>query len=328
MTATRPAGPLDRSLACAIYYRSILILQPTTTSMIPIDFAATPIMPPDPSGANEPKPLDSSSDKLPDRNSSLHRLPAAMAAIEQLEQTTDLIREASSYQAAPPVLSIIIPAFNEIGTIVQVADAVASLAIRKQIIVVDDGSFDGTREIIQSWMDRDEFLICLHPNNQGKGAAIQTGIQCALGDIVIVQDADLEYDPQDILHVIRPILDGESDVVFGSRYLSNSLQDQSALHRFGNSFLTAFSNWMTNQRLTDMETCYKAFRRELLQKICIEQQRFGFEPEITAKLAKMRIVIREVPIRYKSRSWKEGKKIGFRDLISTLWCIVKYRFTA
>jgi glycosyltransferase involved in cell wall biosynthesis len=212
-------------------------------------------------------------------------------------------------------------------TIVQVVESVANLDIHKQIIIVDDGSTDGTRETIQSFQGREGFDVILHESNQGKGAAIQTGIRMAIGDAVIVQDADLEYDPRDILRVIQPILDGETDVVFGSRYLSNCSQDQSALHRFGNGVLTGLSNWMTRQHLTDMETCYKAFRRELLQSINIEQNRFGFEPEITAKLARRGIVIREVPIRYSSRSWKEGKKIGIKDLFSTLWCIVKYRFS-
>jgi len=221
---------------------------------------------------------------------------------------------------------VIIPAYNEAKTILRVLESVEKLEISKQIIIVDDGSTDGTRDIIRSLDDRRGIYFVLKERNSGKGAAIQTGIRLAIGDIVIVQDADLEYNPQDILSVIQPILDGESAVVFGSRYLANHQQDGSAFHRFGNACLTGFSNWMTNQRLTDMETCYKAFRRELIQSIPIEQQRFGFEPEITAKLATRKIVIREVPISYKSRSWQEGKKIGIRDLISTLWCIVKYRF--
>jgi glycosyltransferase involved in cell wall biosynthesis len=253
--------------------------------------------------------------------------PISQSALNQLEQTSQWIRKAQEYACSRPRLSVIIPAFNEMPTIVQVVESVANLDIHKQIIIVDDGSTDGTRETIQSFQGREGFDVILHESNQGKGAAIQTGIRMAIGDAVIVQDADLEYDPRDILRVIQPILDGETDVVFGSRYLSNCSQDQSALHRFGNGVLTGLSNWMTRQHLTDMETCYKAFRRELLQSINIEQNRFGFEPEITAKLARRGIVIREVPIRYSSRSWKEGKKIGIKDLFSTLWCIVKYRFS-
>jgi glycosyltransferase involved in cell wall biosynthesis len=250
-------------------------------------------------------------------------------AINQLDRASLLLNSAATtleLSDESPVLSVIIPAFNEMKTIAKVVEAVARLDVSKQIIMVDDGSTDGTREWISQWNNQRGITVCLHPKNQGKGAAIQSGIQLAKGDIVIVQDADLEYEPEDILNVIRPILDGESDVVYGSRYLGNAEQDPSRLHRFGNAVLTGFSNWMMNQRLSDMETCYKAFKRELLQKIRIEQKRFGFEPEITAKLARRGIVIREVPIRYKSRSWKEGKKIGVKDLINTLWCIVRYRY--
>lgn len=249
-----------------------------------------------------------------------------VAALRQLDHASNLISVAQAATECTPTLSIIIPAYNESKTILCVLESVEKLDVSKQIIVVDDGSTDGTREIIRALQGRQGIETVHHDRNSGKGAAIQTGIRLAIGDIVIVQDADLEYNPEDILAVIQPILDGESDVVFGSRYLANCHQDQSALHRFGNACLTGFSNWMTKQRLTDMETCYKAFRRELIQSIPIEQQRFGFEPEITAKLAKKKIIIREVPISYKSRSWQEGKKIGVKDLISTLWCIVRYRY--
>ncbi len=249
-----------------------------------------------------------------------------VSALRQLDHASNLISLAQAATVNAPTLSIIIPAYNESKTILRVLESVAKLDVSKQIIVVDDGSTDGTREIIRALHGRQGIETVFHDRNSGKGAAIQSGIRLAIGEIVIVQDADLEYNPQDILAVIQPILDGESDVVFGSRYLANCHQDQSALHRFGNACLTGFSNWMTKQRLTDMETCYKAFRRELIQGIPIEQQRFGFEPEITAKLAKKKIIIREVPISYKSRSWQEGKKIGLKDLISTLWCIVRYRY--
>jgi glycosyltransferase involved in cell wall biosynthesis len=253
-------------------------------------------------------------------------LQALDSASEWLSNAQSATVVASDAAIKVPQLSVIIPAYNEVRTLAQVVESVLALDVHKQLIVVDDGSTDGTREFISALQGRDGITVVLQKCNQGKGAAIQSGIQLATGDVIIVQDADLEYDPRDILKVIQPILDGESDVVFGSRYLANSHQDQSALHRFGNACLTAFSNWMTNQRLTDMETCYKAFRRDLIQSIQIEQRRFGFEPEITAKLAKKKIVIREVPISYKSRSWHEGKKIGIKDLISTLYCIVRYRF--
>ena len=254
------------------------------------------------------------------------KLKPTDSAMRELDHASQLIEVAQEAVVINPQLSVIIPAYNESETIRRVVDSVLGLDISKQIIVVDDGSTDGTQETIRALQGRKGIEVVFHSRNQGKGAAIQTGIRLALGDIVIVQDADLEYDPQDILRVIQPILDGETDVVFGSRYLSNSHQDQSAVHRFGNACLTGLSNWMTNQRLTDMETCYKAFRRGLIQSIPIEQKRFGFEPEITAKIARKKLQIREVPISYKSRSWHEGKKIGIRDLISTLWCILRYRF--
>ena len=254
------------------------------------------------------------------------KLKPTDSALRALDHASQLIEDAQESVVKTPQLSVIIPAYNESETIRRVVDSVLDLDISKQIIVVDDGSTDGTQETIRTLQGQQGLEVVFHPRNQGKGAAIQTGIRLALGDIVIVQDADLEYDPQDILRVIQPIIDGETDVVFGSRYLSNSHQDQSAVHRLGNALLTGLSNWMTNQRLTDMETCYKAFRRQLIQSIPIEQKRFGFEPEITAKLARKKIQIREISISYKSRSWQEGKKIGIRDLISTLWCILRYRF--
>ncbi len=250
----------------------------------------------------------------------------AVAVLRELEHASQLIATAQVGSSGVPRLSVIIPAYNESKTVLKVVESVLGLDISKQVIVVDDGSTDGTRETIRALLGRPGIDIALHECNKGKGAAIQTGIRLAIGDILIVQDADLEYDPKDILRVIRPIVDREADVVFGSRYLANARQDQSSLHRFGNACLTGFSNWMTSQKLTDMETCYKAFRRELIQSIPIEQRRFGFEPEITAKLARKKILITEVPISYQSRSWQEGKKIGLADLISTLWCIVRYRF--
>jgi glycosyltransferase involved in cell wall biosynthesis len=227
---------------------------------------------------------------------------------------------------AAPKLTVIIPAFNEIATIERVVNAVLDLPIDKQVVLVDDGSTDGTRELIQSLHGTRGIESILHPENRGKGAAIQSGFASARGEIVIIQDADLEYNPLDILDVIAPIVNGTADVVFGSRYLAESKQDASWVHRFGNRVLTGLSNLASGQKLTDMETCYKAFRRNILSKFSIEQRRFGFEPEITAKLAKNHIPIAEVPIRYQPRGWNEGKKIGILDLVNTLWCIIWYRF--
>jgi glycosyltransferase involved in cell wall biosynthesis len=260
--------------------------------------------------------------------------------VKRIEESVDWLQETPKSDLSPridglscpqtevsPSVSVVIPVFNERETVAIVIERVAALGIEKQIILVDDGSTDGTREILSSYVGRRGFEVILHPRNQGKGAALQSGFQRAVGEIIIVQDADLEYDPNDILSVVAPILEGRCDVVYGSRYLANHTQDPSFIHRLGNWLLTQFSNWMTSNRLTDMETCYKAIRRDILQSIEIEQRRFGFEPEITAKLARRGHQILEVPISYQSRSWKEGKKIGVKDLLNTLWCIVRYRFS-
>ncbi len=229
--------------------------------------------------------------------------------------------------AAPIELTIVIPVYNEPVTVFEIIERVRKLPIQKQIVVVDDGSTDGTSGHLQRLIGVPDVLLLKHAVNRGKGAALQTGFAHARGSIVIVQDADLEYDPQDILRVIAPLQTGECDVAYGSRYLQNAQQDPSRLHRFGNWALTTLSNLLTGHRLTDMETCYKAFRRELLQDIRIEQLRFGFEPEITAKLAHRGVTIREVGISYACRSHAEGKKIGWRDLFSAIYCIVRYRFS-
>jgi glycosyltransferase involved in cell wall biosynthesis len=268
----------------------------------------------------------------PKKASETSHLPASsgskgdhpIAILDGLERTGALLNTALDGRA--PVVSIIVPAFNEIDTIQTVVDALVALPIEKQIVVVDDGSSDGTREIISSLKNRPGFDICLHEKNSGKGAAIQSGIKLAIGEIVIVQDADLEYIPADILTVIEPIRQGKASVVFGSRYWEGCKQDGSWIHRLGNRVLTGLSNFASGQRLTDMETCYKAFRRDVIHGMEIEQRRFGFEPEITAKLARRGVSIIEVPIRYSPRSWSEGKKIGIKDLFNTLWCIVRYRF--
>ncbi len=252
-------------------------------------------------------------------------------ALERLERVSEVVRAESSRDLnglKRPTLSIIIPAYNERKTIVQIIEQVRALDIDKQIIVVDDGSVDGTRELLASLPASEDFEVFLHEANQGKGAALQTGFRLAEGDIVIVQDADLEYNPEDILKVIEPILRGETKVAYGSRYLERKHQNSSWLHRFGNWALTQLSNWTNGQRLTDMETCYKAVRREVLQSFFIEQQRFGFEPEITAKLARGGYKIVEVPVHYNARSWTEGKKIGVRDLIATVYCVFRYRYFA
>lgn len=244
------------------------------------------------------------------------------------EAISDVATSEVNHQAAPtathPVLSVIIPVYNEQHTITRVIEKVLALPIQLEVIVVNDGSSDGTWDSLQSYGDHPSVRCFNHDVNQGKGAALRTGIARASGDIVIIQDADLEYDPSNIATLIQPLLDGVTDVVYGSRYLGHAEQDPSRIHRFGNWLLTAFSNMMASQSLTDMETCYKVFRRELIQSIQIEENRFGFEPEITAKLSKCGAHIIEMPVTYHARGWHEGKKIGWRDLVRTLYCIVKY----
>ena len=223
-------------------------------------------------------------------------------------------------------LSIVIPCFNERATILELIDAVRSAPVQdKQIIIVDDGSTDGCREVLQSVEDNADLKIIYHDKNKGKGAALSTGFAAATGDICIVQDADLEYDPQEFPLVIQPILDGKADVVFGSRFQSGRPHRVVYFwHRIGNGVLTLLSNIFTDLNLTDMETCYKAFKREVIQSITIEENRFGFEPEVTAKISQKNLRIYEVGISYYGRTYLEGKKIGWKDGIRAIYCILKY----
>ena len=222
-------------------------------------------------------------------------------------------------------LSIIIPCYNESSTILSLIDAVKQSPIKdREIIIVDDGSKDGTRDILRELKDP-EVRVFFHKANQGKGAALRTGFQEATGDICIVQDADLEYDPQEFPVVIKPILEGKADVVFGSRFQSGRPHRVVYFwHRIGNGVLTLMSNFFTDLNLSDLETFYKAFRREVIQSINIRENRFGFEPEVTAKVAKMNLRIYEVGISYYGRTYDEGKKIGWRDGFRAIYCILKY----
>ena len=224
-------------------------------------------------------------------------------------------------------LSIVIPCYNEVGTIRTIVDRVRAAPVpHKEIIIVDDFSIDGTRDILRDiapLVDR----IIFHEVNQGKGAALRTGFAAATGDVVIVQDADLEYDPGEYPKLLAPIERGDADVVFGSRFSGGEAHRVVYFwHMVGNKFLTLLSNMATNLNLTDMETCYKVFKRGIIQGIVIEENRFGFEPEITAKVAKLDVVIYEVGISYYGRTYKEGKKIGWRDGFRALYSIFKYNF--
>lgn len=223
-------------------------------------------------------------------------------------------------------LSIVIPCYNELGTISQVVREVKASPVKNcEIIIVDDCSTDGTRNFLREKIEAEVDQVIYHKKNLGKGAALRTGFARATGDIIIVQDADLEYDPQEYPIMIKPILDDKADVVFGSRFQSGRAHRVVYYwHRLGNGFLTMLSNMLTNINLTDMETCYKAFRREVIQSIKIQENRFGFEPEITAKVAKMGCRIYEVGISYYGRTYKEGKKIGWKDGFRAIWCILKY----
>jgi len=221
-------------------------------------------------------------------------------------------------------ISVVIPVYNEIKTIALILERIKVVPFEKEIIIVDDCSNDGTRDILKN-LTTPGVKVVYHEKNQGKGAALRTGFSHASNDIVIVQDADLEYDPNEYGKLIRPILDGKADVVYGSRFMGSEAHRVSFFwHMIGNRLLTLFSNMMTNLSLTDMETCYKVFKREVIKQITVEENRFGFEPEITAKVAKLNCRIYEVGISYAGRSYQEGKKINWKDGVSALRCIIKY----
>ncbi|HOW97719.1 MAG TPA: glycosyltransferase family 2 protein [Kiritimatiellia bacterium] len=229
-------------------------------------------------------------------------------------------------------LSIIIPVYNEEATVEKLVELVESVAVptEKELVIVDDCSRDRTREILGELKIRHPNIrLVFHEKNQGKGAALRAGFAAAAGDILLIQDADLEYDPREYPRLLAPILDGHADVVFGSRFLGGGPHRVVFFwHYVGNKILTTLSNMMTNLNLTDMEVCYKVFRREVMRGITIRENRFGFEPEITAKVARGRWRIYEVPISYYGRDYSEGKKITWKDGFRALWCVVKYRFAS
>jgi glycosyltransferase involved in cell wall biosynthesis len=227
-----------------------------------------------------------------------------------------------------PCLSVVMPVYNEAATVAELIKIVLAQRPVQQLVVVDDASTDGTWEKLQSATGGDaRVTLVRHEKNQGKGAALRTGFARATAFVVMVQDADLEYDPQEYYRVLVPILTGKADVVFGSRFLgAGAHRVLYYWHSVGNNFLTTFSNMATNLNLSDMEACYKVFRRDVIQKTRIEENRFGFEPEIVAKMARLNVRIYEVAISYYGRTYAEGKKIGWRDGVRAFWCIFKYNF--
>jgi glycosyltransferase involved in cell wall biosynthesis len=224
-------------------------------------------------------------------------------------------------------VSIVIPVYNEIDTIEEIIARVDKVAIKKEIIVIDDLSIDGTRERLKKIIaDKENVKVIYHSRNRGKGAALRTGFESVTGDIVIIQDADLEYNPNEYPKLLEPISDGRADVVYGSRFIGGPHRVLFFWHYVGNKLLTLISNALTNLNLTDMETCYKVFKSQILKDINLKSNRFGFEPEFTAKVSKMRLRIYEVPISYSGRTYSEGKKITWKDGIVALCLIFWYRF--
>ena len=238
------------------------------------------------------------------------------------------IRGRTPLPLADITLSVLIPVYNERATIETILDAVRAVPIRTQIICVDDFSTDGTREELQRLHAAGKIdVLRLHEVNRGKGAAIRTALAASTGNVVIVQDADLEYDPADWSVLLAPIVDGRADAVFGSRFLGGQHRVLHFWHSVGNRVLTMFSNMMTDLNLTDMETCYKAIRGDLARSLTLTSDRFGFEPEVTARLAQAKVRIYEVPISYAGRTYAEGKKIGWRDGVAAFWHILRASFT-
>jgi glycosyltransferase involved in cell wall biosynthesis len=235
------------------------------------------------------------------------------------------LRGRTPIDPADLTLSVLIPVYNERATIETIIEQVRAVPVRKEIICVDDCSRDGTADILRAMKDAGRIdRLIVHETNRGKGAAIRTALAASTGNVVIVQDADLEYDPADWPGLLEPIVDGRADAVFGSRFLGGPHRVLYFWHSVGNAVLTTFSNMLTNLNLTDMETCYKAIRGEVARSLRLTSDRFGFEPEVTARLAQARVRIYEVPISYSGRTYAEGKKIGWKDGVAAIWHIVKF----
>ena len=223
-------------------------------------------------------------------------------------------------------LSVVIPVYNEKKTLNELILRVEAVSIDKEVIIIDDASTDGTRDLLKKYEKKEGFEVIYRPKNKGKGAALRAGFEIVKGEVIIIQDADLEYNPKDFHVLLEPIFDKRADVVYGSRFLGGSHRVLFFWHYIANKFLTTLSNMFTNINLTDMETGYKAFRREVIESISLKSNRFGFEPEFTMKVAQRKFVIYEVPISYDGRDYSEGKKINWRDGVAALWFILRFRF--
>jgi glycosyltransferase involved in cell wall biosynthesis len=250
-----------------------------------------------------------------------------------VEQWQQWLGRAAAYRLGlfqiPPDLrvSVLVPAYNEHDTIAEIIRRIRAVPIPKEIIVVEDGSTDGTRELLEAMQGEPDLRIFFHPQNRGKGAALRTAMSHVTGDIVIIQDADLEYNPEEYPQLIRPIVEGNADVVFGSRFITDGPHRVFYYwHSVANHLLTLFSNLFTDLGLSDMETCFKVFRREVIETLAptLKENQFGIEPELTAKIARHRYRVYEMGISYSGRTYEEGKKIGFRDALRAIWCILRY----
>lgn len=276
-------------------------------------------------------PVDEATTQVAIKSSS-NRMSSAERTLDRIQRLCDMADAPEEYQVPEPrvplpkdfMLSIVVPIYNEEETLCKILARVARIPVRKEVILVDDCSTDGTRDVLRELEQAVDVEVVYKSRNEGKGAALRTGFARARGDVIVVQDADLEYDPRDIPKLLEPIVNNEAEVVYGSRFLGEEHRDPSWVHRFGNGLLTQASNLLTGLELTDMETCYKAFRRDVFEGLMIRQDRFGFEPEVTAKLARRGFRLVEVPISYDSRSYGEGKKIGVKDAFEAIYCIVRY----
>jgi len=243
---------------------------------------------------------------------------------QQLSDLERLLEKPKAPFLPQHFVSVVIPVYNEQATILRVVEAVLRQPLNLEVIIVDDGSTDGTRDRLAAIAGLEGVRVIYHEKNQGKGAALRTGLAAADGDLVVIQDADLEYDPSEIVALLLPLANGAADVVYGSRFVAGRPKGCGRLQYWGNRFLTGLSNQTLGLKLTDMETCYKAFSRWTVDSLQLKENRFGFEPEVTARLANLGARIKEMPITYQPRSWRDGKKIGFGDLASTIRCIFRY----